>query len=209
MASDVQGIAQQTNLLALNAAIEAARAGEAGRGFAVVADEVRKLSGLSGDTGRRISGKVELINAAISSAFAEAEEWSERDARTVTESDAAIGNVLGALQAATGSLAQSADVLRAESEGIRDEISESLVQLQFQDRVSQILGHVLSSIEGLPLHVRNGAQRCKEDEQFQPIDVATLLGNMERTYATEEERNNHKARPAAIPASEPSAVTFF
>jgi methyl-accepting chemotaxis protein len=207
MAQDVASIAGQTNLLALNASIEAARAGEAGRGFAVVADAVRKLSNLSGETGKQISEKVEAVNAAIAATMKTADHYSKVDAETMSGAEATVHEVLERFRAAAAGLTESAAILQRESYGIRDEIADVLVSLQFQDRVSQILSHVtqdLGKLEGLLASFdadRSGGRLTG------PLDASAWLGELAQTYTTAEQRLVHEGGQGSSPQN--SEITFF
>nr|WP_191965198.1 methyl-accepting chemotaxis protein [Marinobacter halotolerans] len=202
MAQDVATIAGQTNLLALNAAIEAARAGEHGRGFAVVADEVRKLSRLSAETGERISTKVNYIGDAIRAAISAAQDSRGRDSKAVETSEQTIGQVLSDFQGLGARLVESAESLRQTNLGIQSEVEDSLVQLQFQDRTSQMLSHVSTSMEGI-------AERMSAPDA-QALDVSSVMRDLEASYAMAEEHTNHGGgkKTTAAPVAT-GDITFF
>ena len=202
MSSEVESIAFQTNMLALNAAIEAAHAGTAGKGFAVVAHEVRALSEAARTTGKRITGTVNLISASLLAIGTKNEKVSSRDQQAVADSQEHIRTVLERFNERTTRLAQAAQQSHRAGEAIKGEVCESLVQLQFQDRVGQILQHVVGSmqqVQHLPATAAPGGNAQEQVEQH--------MESMARTYTTEEQRRLHRGLETQVIA--PQEVTFF
>ena len=195
MAEGVEKIASQTNLLALNAAIEAARAGEVGRGFAVVADEVRSLSIQSGETGRQITESINHFTLSVQNTMSQATSSMEKDLQLEKEGSSTITEVLQSLEWMTKGMSESSEILKGESREIVKEVNEIIMSLQFQDRTSQILLHVVEGLSSLPTVFNEQMQKVVNGEATE-MNVENILDSLKINYTTVEEVSLHEGRGA-------------
>lgn len=206
---DIRSIANQTNLLALNAAIEAARAGEAGRGFAVVADEVRNLSVTSNDFSIKISELVADAMQNINVAQSRIEQMASKDMMFAIESKEKVDITFQEMDALNEFVSETLEKVSLTTTSIDHQVGVAVKALQFEDIVRQLVEHVEERFADLDVIVSQLGIIAASKPADEHTNVAINIIEEKIKHLNKLHENNMKDKKVQQESLDAGAVELF